>query len=266
VKALSLRLKRSSGLSPVTPPWPSLARVVQPRAGNLILALGAPGVGKSTFAMEWAISLAERGLGVLYLSFDTPLHDQATRVAARLFNEDVRAVAANPAKYAAQMAQRDLTLRFSDVSLDPSELAGLIAAERLWFGDNPAMVVLDNAGDMLHSDDISEWSRLFNTLRDQALRSGTTFLALHHVKRGEAATGKVAPKMADGVYGGERPSQIILGLWRPFEDEMNIAVLKNRMGPASPSGSLFVSLGADMARSCLYEKEAPSEDSGNAAG
>lgn len=250
-------------------PWPTLSALVKPRPGNLLLCLGAPGVGKSTFALEWTKGLLYAGLPVLYLSLDTPLHDQAARFIATWHGGvTVAQVLEDPetwSKYLAALRTKDglpLPLRFSDVPMNVEEMAELVEAETEWFGQPPALIIVDNASDLLEEEENrSSFMRLFRYLDAVAKDTEAVVLGLHHIKRGgtqdpSLSNGLRPPTMTDGVFAGEQKAQAVMSVWRPQEGVMGVALLKNRMGEARPDGSLHVLLNADLSRSTLYEGSA----------
>lgn len=216
---------------PVPLPWPSLADHLTPERGQLHLLIGAPGVGKSTWALEYALHLAKKDEPVLYLSLDTPVADQAARLVANLRGHQVSVVKQTIYGQAAWLANQDLPIRFSDVGMGPEDLDELIDAEVQWFGREPVLMIVDNAGDLVEGeDDPAKFSMVFRTLRDIALRRSMVVLALNHIKRGPGADGDKRPSMADSLYAGERPASSVMGVWLPAPGKVAVSVLKHRHG------------------------------------
>ena len=255
MKQLARYLNESNKGPLIPPPWPSLTRYITPRPGQMHVVIGAPGAGKSTFALEWGVSMAQRGEPVLYLSLDTPIADQAARLVARMRNKTVREVQANLSAHAEWLSELYLPMRFSDLPMSVDEVADLVEAETSWFGRPPRLIVIDNAGDLIQGEEgPQEFAKVFRSLRNLSLAKECVVIALHHIKRGEAANGKIAPSMSDGVYGGERPASSVLGVWRPYENKMNVAILKNRHGANAADGTFFLTLEADMEKAHVYER------------
>lgn len=235
MRALSRALGQQG--EPIPTPWPELP--IKPGPGDVILATAAPGVGKSTVALDWAWDLAKRGLPVLIHSTDTDYSDQAMRLAALEFDVTTDTVAQDKARYAKLLAQLELPIRWSDRHVSAEELIELLKAEVEYLGEAPVFVVVDVMTDMLAAEEnVGEIRRIVRQLKAVARRYRTTVLALHHVKRGKAATGTSTVTLQDGLYGGEQDAQFVLGMWCPGEQTLRIAVLKNRRGPKHPEGLL----------------------------
>lgn len=229
MKPLVRHLTHKGAVVPV--PWGELDQYLQPERGQLHTVIGAPGVGKSSWALEYCLSLAKAGEPVLYVTLDTPIADQAARIIANLRGFSVSTVKSSLEHHAPWLGNQNLPLRFSDIGMGVDELDDLIEAETQWFGQCPVLMVVDNAGDLVEGeDDPAKFGKVFRALRDIALRREMVVLALHHIKRGDAADGDVRPKMSDGIYGGERPSSSVLGLWLPGPGEMAVTILKHRHG------------------------------------
>jgi hypothetical protein len=236
-------------------PWKEVSKVVRPRPGNLVVVLGAPGVGKSTFALNWAYDIAEGGHPVLYLTYDTNLRDQFIRVAAKVCNVTVSQVDVWLQLMSEAVAEKAIPLRFCELTVDPDELRDLISAERAAFGETPAVVVIDCATDIaLEGDDPKHYGKLFQELAVISREFSTVIVALHHIHRGPAAEGRTAPSKADGLYAGERPAHIVLGLSHGDYGDMRVNVAKNRMGE-TPWRPWF--LKTDLSRANIWEDETP---------
>lgn len=256
------RSLRSTGAS-IPVPWPLLARWIKPRPGHLVVALAAPGVGKSTIALDWALKAQ---IPSLVVSLDTSLQDQAVRVAAHISGqttarilEEIEAAihAGTPIDWADYLEQQDTLVRFTDVVRTVEELDELITAEVEYWGE-PPFVILDDARSLLAGEDSAPgYKALFRDLHRLAQDHDCVVLTLHHITRGDAANGDVAPTMASGLYASEHDVQLSLGLWRPEPDKMAVAVLKQRMGPATPRGTAAIVLNVDLEHSRLSEASVP---------
>jgi KaiC/GvpD/RAD55 family RecA-like ATPase len=229
-----------------------------------MLILAAGGVGKSAFALEWALRL-ERP--VLYVSLDTSLVEQAIRVLARETSTSVEDIVEghdqDPEKWADQwsgvLSDLSYPIRFCDSAHSVRDIDELVTAETEWWGESPHMVIVDNISDLLEGEEsASEYRKVLAGLKRVARDHDTFVIALHHIRKkppksqkqrdeeDEEDEGTKPVHLSDGLYESDKHAQYVLGLWRPRWNQMSVGVLKNRMGPASSSGSLHTTLECDL--------------------
>lgn len=240
---------------PVEVPWPGLRDLVKPRPGNLVVIQAAPGVGKSTLALLWALKV---GRPTLYGSWDTTLQEQAIRAAAHLSGQKTNDIEGDPAGWSEWLWDRPEPLRFIDLTMTYEDLHELVAAETEFFGGPPALIIVDNAGDLLATEEsVGEYRRVFSTLKRIARKTKSVVIALHHLHRKSQKQGEETDqstkvvRLQDSLYTGDQITEIVLGLWRPREDLMRIGVLKNRMGRADPTGKLYVDFQCDLGKASI---------------
>ena len=239
-----------TGLGPIVPlPWHALGSIVKPRAGYLVIILGAPGVGKSTIGMNWAYSLPSPSL---VCSMDTDLGSQAIRVRAMLEGRPTQQVEQDlidrPESWDRFFDSIRPDVRWSHAPMGANDLDDLLAAEAEFLGESPSLCIVDVVGDLTGREDLENYSETFKTLHRIARRRHTVIAALHHLRRGPAASGAVKFGMDEGLFSGERGAEIVLGLWQPSPGTIFIAVLKNRMGPMDRRGDLNFAYSADLAQ------------------
>ena len=231
---------------PIPLPWPELK--IEPAPGDVVLATAGPGVGKSYVGLNWAVDLAERhGRPALVISTDTSLSDQAIRACALLSGALASEVKMKLEWWADWLReQQAIPLRWSPLTITPSEIRDFIKAEIEYLGEAPALVIVDVLTDMLSDEEnVGEVRKIVRSWKAAGRKLGFVTLLLHHIKRGKAATGTERVTLQDGLYGGEQDATHVLGLWRPGADVLTIATLKNRMGPANADGFMAVDLRAD---------------------
>lgn len=263
---------------PVPVPWRGLGRWVKPRGQNLMLVLAAGGVGKSAFALEWALSL---GHPCLYVSLDTSLVDHGVRILARdtgLRVEDIQeGHDDDPDDWSATwgdvLSELDYPARFCDIAQTAREVDELVAAETEYWGDAPLLVIVDNLGNLLEKDEgAAEYRRVLRELHMRvAKKHDTLVVALHHLRKlppkqsrkdeddEDLEQGTKPVKLSDALYESDKEAQYVLGLWRPEPKRMAVGVLKNRMGPASRTGRLHTTLDADLAHMRIESPVVPYE-------
>lgn len=236
---------------PLSCPWPSLvAAGVRPTPGNLVVVQAAPGVGKSLFALSWALSLAEPSY---VMSLDTDPRSQALRVVANLTSTSITEVERDAQRWASWLAdQRHTFLRWG-FSGGLAALDERLDAEVEFWGTAPRFVVVDNVSNVVTEESAQGYWSAYADLHAIAREHNVVLIALTHVRRNDGADGTRAITMASSRYAGEAEAEVVLGLWRPDPQVLTVGILKNRMGPASPDGSRTVSLSFDAERSRIRE-------------
>lgn len=260
-------LARSLRLSgrPVPVPWTGLAHWIRPRAGDLMLVLGSGGVGKSAFALEWAISTPAP---TLYVSLDTSLVDHGIRLSARTIGITVEQVqeghdedpVAWSETWGEYIASLPYQTRFCDQTDTVREIDELVRAETEYWGEPPLVTVVDNLSNVLEKEEgAGEYRRALAGLHKVGKQNDTMVMALHHLRRQPPKKrvtenddnddeGTKPVHLEDALYEGDKEAQFVLGLWRPQWNRMAVGVLKNRMGEAARNGALHTSLYADLKR------------------
>lgn len=233
--------------------------------GHQMVAIAAEGVGKSVFALNWALEITEHP--VLYITLDTSMTDQAVRVIARHSgtsigdviqgHDDMESWADRWEPYLEEIHSR---VRFVDRDMGPKVVEEVVAAETEYWGEPPIITIVDNAGNLIEKEESAqEYQGIFNALHRVAKNQQTFILALHHLRRKPAASKKDREEeqddpgiesvhSADILYAGGRNANFVLGLSRPTPDRLRVNVLKNRMGLMSPSGKVNTHLIFDGAR------------------
>lgn len=217
-------------------PWPTLERFVQPRGGQHVVLLAAPGVGKTAFSINWA---ARAGLRTLYLAADTDPAMMTEQVAALATGHPRWQVAERLRRkqtwrraYAEAVRDRfpHLVLDFRSSPSLGSAVEQLEALTEVW-GETPQLLVMDTASDMRRSsDDHQGWQEQWLAIREIARHFGLVALTNHHVKQGEAAGGKTCPSLNDGMWKPDQFAEVVLGLFSPAADQLAVGVVKNRGG------------------------------------
>ena len=233
----------------LSPPWDCLANLVRPLPGNLVLILGAPGVGKSMFSLLWALEQGRStkdGPWTRLISLDTNAAEQAARVISWTEGIPASAVLEHPDAWARYFDDKEYNLLVQTCILRPAQLAEVMEVDRMYLGSYPDFVVVDDLSKMQMTDrSYTDYNTAFLDLHRVARSCGNVVAALHHIHRGDNSAGSRAIRLSDGVYGGEYEAEIVLGLWRPMPNTLRVGVLKNRMGAADPTGQVYVDLHVD---------------------
>lgn len=229
MKALARSLAKQGEPLPV--PWNIPVRLYP---GTLIELLAAAGVGKSMFALNWAVHLAELGLPVLVHSTDTAYNDQAKRVVAMTQGIPTEEVDRNLDAWMRWLENSMLPIRWSEIPVDSATINELVLAETEYLGRAPALVVVDVVSDLLTEEEsLGAYRKIFASLKRLSRKHNCAVLALNHVKVGYAAGGASMVEMSDEPYRvGGQISQIGLGIWREGDstNRLGLHVWKNRTG------------------------------------
>ena len=226
MKALAHAMKDMG--EPFPFPYPLPADI---RKGDLVMLLAAPRVGKSNIAIDWAVKVAGGGMPVLYITTDTRVSEQAIRVTANLSGETKDAIKTRLDYWSGWLTGVGYPLRWSSADITERHVMDVLEAERQYFGEFPAMVIVDVAFDLLEGEEGPGTARsVFRRLHSAAQRTGAVVLALHHVKGGDASDGQNFVGMSDALYRVERIPEIILTAWRSSPDKVSLHLAKNRSG------------------------------------
>lgn len=244
MKALEKALAMPTQHYRVEMPFQGLRSLFTPLRGNLIVALGSPGVGKSAYALNWSLKNEDPSL---LISLDTDLHTQAARAAAILGGGQFRLgdITSNVLLGSSILNKSGAKLRAYDEAGGTKDIYEIIEAEKEYWGVPPALTIVDNVSNLVNEGDYQEYRRLFVELHRVARKGNTCVLALHHVTR-KAKFGEPL-NLNSGQFAGEQEAEVVLGLWSDRGDptkgpRLNVSVLKNRMGKADPSGAMYVPL------------------------
>lgn len=236
-------------------PWPTLDRELQLHTKELALVAGAPGAGKSVYALNLAMSLTDP---VLYLAQDSAPSVFA-RVAALALGEEISWIydsLRHP--HRKQQIIDGLADEYPNLFIHAGALTVEGIEDRLValtevLGEAPKLVVIDNLIDTVvpghHHQDVGFYASSLNDLKQMAIRHNSCVLALHHVtRRGSDSSsphglGTRALKMTDLLYSGEREAEHVLGVFHSVDkSKLHVQVLKQRDGEADPEGGLSVPL------------------------
>jgi replicative DNA helicase len=209
------------------------------RRGEVAMLAGPPGAGKSTIGVDIAVKV---GVPTLYFSADSTELTMASRLGSMLTRGDVldieQMILRDP-QWAGDLLARvdhirwvfDSAPSFGDIGLEVE------AFEEVW-GEPPHLIVVDNLTDVTDDDGGGdEFSTLRNTMKGMkylARQSDAAVLVLHHTS--EANEGKPCPPRK-AIHGkvSQMPA-LILTAAAANNGYMALACVKNRQGPADPSG------------------------------
>lgn len=221
----------------------------QLRRGQLVLVAAAPGIGKSAFALTYAL---QSGASTFYQSCDSDNWTQSVRAISILTGVSLES--ANKLRESGKLsAIKGMPIRFNfkaSPTIDDMELSVKAYAEV--YGDYPELIIVDNItnvrsefdnGDPLASGSLEALLEYLNTMsRD----TRACVVGLHHVT-GPYNDGDV-PIPLSGIRGqvGRVPATVLTlhriqgDLWTP--DTLCVSTVKQRAGKSDPSGKSFIEL------------------------
>lgn len=239
MRSVAEALRRLGKEANVPMPWRTLSGVLHPLRGNLAIVLAEPGVGKSAFSLSWASFIDQPSC---LLSLDTDLASQGVRMAAMLSGTSTEKVKQSPEVWADYLERKAEKIRMYDLTLGSQEIGNLVEADTEYWGVSPALTVVDNVGNLVREGTFEDFRRTFSDLHRVARVHDTFVLALHHTKRRSGHTAGKTPSLTSGQFTGEQEAEIVLGLSRPHEDRLRVAILKNRSGKSEPNGDYYFDL------------------------
>ena len=208
------------------------------RRGEVSMIAGPPGAGKSTAALAIAL---RSGVPTLYASADSHESTMAIRSLAMvtgLPQIEVEERMVSEPEWATQMLRENVShIRWMfDASPMLADLEDEINIYRELMGENPSLVVVDNAVDVTHEsgDEFSSLRSLMREVKWWSRDTGAAFLILHHTSEG--FEGYPCPPRA-ALHGkiAQVPS-LVVTLSSNEPGLMAAAAVKNRYGPADSTG------------------------------
>lgn len=229
-------------------PWRGLDRMVRLHTKELVIMGGAPGGGKSTLAVNLAMSL---DIPTLYFAQDSPA-SVISRMAALAMDEETSKMQewiASQDRLA--LSERVETIRptlvFNRGAVTTDRVRASALALREWLGEPPPLIILDNLIDMempgSNPSEIGFYATILPELKQMANELNICILVLHHVTKGmDHARGHDRMRLNDLLYAGDREARHVWGVYNDGLDTLKVQVLKQQDGPADADGYMEVSL------------------------
>jgi predicted ATP-dependent serine protease len=246
------QLDRNAAVVPV--PFASWADAhVSLRRGEVSMIAGPPGAGKSTVALAVAL---QSGVPTLYASCDSHESTMALRLISMINDipqsevEDrmhdttwASQVIASKGKHIAWMMDSNPSLR---------DLEDQINLYRVLKGSDPQLVVIDNAVDFTHEsgDEFSSLRSLMREIKWWSRDTGAAFLVLHHTS--EHYEGNPCPPRAS-LHGKIAQVPSLIMTIAAHSHYLMLCAVKNRYGPADPSGGKAFYMEYDPSRMLLRD-------------
>lgn len=257
------RRSQSSG-TPLRTVWKTLNNATAVfRRGQLVVIGSGPAVGKSALALNLAM---RTGASVLYFSADSGPGTQLARMVSLATGRDIGEVQA-----ALERGHTfdDITAQYSRIFWDFNAGPTLSDIEEsveayAYLGAYPEILIIDNLLNVDAEDGSgNEFKAMENTLLfclELARTTGACVIVLAHLT-GEYEDGITIPPLSalKGKIG--KIPEMVLNLYREIDplgnENLGVAIVKNRNGIASAAGRYTVSLKIDMARMLITDHQTP---------
>lgn len=230
------------------------------RKGQLCMVAAAPNVGKSMFALIYALKANVR---TLFFSADTDTTTVMIRALSHLTGHSQITIETNLNvnsnfynKYLSKEQMQKIQWVFdSSPSLDDIEME--LKAYIELYGTTPELIVIDNLMNVAAETD-NEWAGLraiMMELHDMARKTEACVLILHHVSEQSEYGTPNNPPPRRAIHGkvAQLPSLILTMGYDHQANQIKLAAVKNRFGPHSADGSMWTALKVDYAHCQIDE-------------
>ena len=248
--------------TPLPDVWTGLAnKQIKFRRGQVCMVAAAPNVGKSMFALVYAIKAK---VPTLFFSADTDTTTVMMRVAAHASGHSQIKVEQNlfdNNHYYDNYFDKLKHIKWvfdSSPSLDDIELE--IKAYVELYGQAPELIIIDNLMNVAAETD-NEWAGLraiMMELHDMARKTEACVLVLHHVSEQSEYGSPTEPPARRAIHGkvSQLPALILTMGYNPVNAELKIAAVKNRFGPHFADGKDFATLIANYSNCQISDNNA----------
>ena len=242
--------------------WPSLKdKHIEFRRGQVCMVAAAPNVGKSMFALVYALQADVR---TLFFSADTDTSTVMMRAASHLSGHSQITVESNLSTNSAWYNEKFEKMKNIQWVFDSSPSLDDIEAEVKayieLYGAAPELIVIDNLMNIAAETD-NEWAGLraiMMDLHDMARKTEACVLVLHHVSEQTEYGQGMQPPPRRAIHGkvSQLPSLMLTMGYDPYNKELLVAAVKNRFGPHAADGSYFASLKVDYLHCQITDRDA----------
>ena len=221
---------------------------------------GPPAGGKTLLALDYALRAQ---LPTLYISADTDSFTMIGRGAARLMATTVgdieNQINAGDTNDIEQVLDEDMDhIRWS---FDPSPTlddidAEICAFDEMW-GMPPELLIIDSLYNVTAESE-NEWTamrEISKALHHIARTSEAAVIILHHTSEAEGKPSEPAARKAIQGKVAQLPELILTVAMDAFNGLYRVAAVKNRSGPADPTGKTYTTLHVDPSRMLLSDSK-----------
>lgn len=222
------------------------------RRGVTSLLVAAPGVGKTTLAIDWVRRLA---VPTLYVCIDTAEQDATARAVSQLTGHPLADVEGELSYFAEELAEGFSPVRwYFGLSPTVEDIENEVKAFGEAFGCFPELIVVDNLTSVELEAEFSFASvrDAMRHLNDTARLTGAHVMILHHAT-GEYEDGTRPIPLSGVEYKAGKLPDLCLTMTREGS-ELRISPVKNRGGLSDTSAKAHVKMYAELSRMRIDEK------------
>ena len=229
---------------------PLESRHIRARMGTATMIAGPPGAFKTGFALYYLLRM---NLPTLYLSADAEDFETVERAAAAVTGVDMSVIQRDYAQYEeALQALNNVRFVYDDSpTYDAVFLEVMAYAEA--FGEFPKVIAIDNLMNLTGENE-NEWASMRDSMRvihTLTRVTGAAVFILHHAA--DDRTDPTVPAPRSKLQG--KVGQLPKAIWSLAldGDELRIAPVKNRWGPADASGQTYAVLYVTPSNARVYQ-------------
>ena len=233
----------------------------QPRYGEMSMIAARSGAGKSTFGLFYAL---KSGLKTMYFSGDMSAFQASVKLACAVRHEDIETVVSrldsSERQGILEQIPTNITLVFGEITF-----AGInrhLDAYVELYNEYPELIVIDNLmdidgcqGDYTAQTDAMQWLHVLN--RDIGSAVWVMAHASDKGERGRNSPHEPPPRAEIKNGLSEKPETVLSVALNPHTNELNVAIVKQRLGASDPSGRQYVSITAIPEESRYVRKGGP---------
>ena len=233
----------------------------QPRYGEMSMIAARSGAGKSSAGLFYAL---KSGLKTLYFSGDMSAFQASVKLACAVRHEDIETVVSkldsSERQGILEQLPTNIMLVFGEITF-----AGInrhLDAYVELYNEYPELIVIDNLmdidgcqGDYTAQTDAMQWLHVLN--RDIGSAVWVMAHASDKGERGRNSPHEPPPRAEIKNGLSEKPETVLSVALNPHTNEMNVAIVKQRLGASDPSGRQYVGITAIPEESRYVRKGGP---------
>jgi hypothetical protein len=234
---------------------PLSSRGIRFRTGTVNFIAGTPGSMKTGLALYL---VGRWGRPTLYFSADSEPFEMVERLASMATGDPVTKVRSDYSAYSEALSTLPIRMTFED-SPTYEDLFNEVTAYVEVYGEAPEVIVIDNIMNLTGESE-DEWgahrdhARVIHKL---CRVTGATVLVLAHMGEDvKDSSARPAPRTKLQGKISQLPKMILSLAFDSTEKELKVCAVKNRFGPADPSGSDFAVLPATPENNRFYNSRA----------